>query len=60
MKYSNLSVLFTDETTLTFTDAVMMLSGNNLVITEHNEAGTSMTGRVYPLSTVTSYKAGKE
>tara|TARA_R110000803_G_C11731387_1_gene289707 strand:+ start:301 stop:516 length:216 start_codon:yes stop_codon:yes gene_type:complete len=67
MKYKNLNVLFKDNPDseddiqgthkVTFTDAVMMVSGDHLVISEHNEEGTSITGRVFPLKSVDSYKA---
>jgi hypothetical protein len=70
MKYKNLNVLFKDNPDseddiqgthkVTFTDAVMMISGDHLVITEHNEDSTSITGRIFPLKSVDSYKAGPE
>jgi hypothetical protein len=65
MKYKNLTVVFRshpDSLTYSekFTDAVLMLSGDHLVITEHDEDGSSITGRVFPLTTIDSYKAGKE
>lgn len=65
MKYKNLTVVFRghpDSLTHSekFTDAVLMLSGDHLVITEHDEDGSSITGRVFPLTIIDSYKAGKE
>jgi hypothetical protein len=70
MKYKNLSVLFKDNPhsedefggthKVGFTNAAMMVSGDYLIITEHNDDGESITGKVYPLNTVDSYKAGKE
>lgn len=65
MKYTNLTVTFmvgTDTLSYTeeFKNAVLMITGNHLVITEHSEDGNSITGQVFPLSTVVSYKASRE
>jgi hypothetical protein len=70
MKYKNLTVLFKDNPhsedefsgthKVDFKNAVMMISGNHLVITEHNEDSTAITGKVFSLDSVESYKAGKE
>jgi hypothetical protein len=65
MKYKNLTVNFkTHPDSLAhseqFTNAVLMLSGDHLVITEHDEDGSSITGKVFPLTMIDSYKAGKE
>jgi hypothetical protein len=70
MKYKNLSVLFKDNPhsedefggthKVDFTNAVLMISGDHLIITEHVEDGSSITGKIFPLNSVDSYKAGKE
>lgn len=70
MKYKNLTVLFKDDPNceddicgthkVEFKNAVLMLSGDHLIITEHDDDGSSITGRVFPLKMVDSYKAGKE
>ena len=69
MKYKNLTVLFKDDPNceddicgthkVEFRDAVLVLSGDHLIITEHNKDG-SIIGRVFPLKMVDSYKTGKE
>ena len=65
MKYNNLSVLFGGNpdslaSKVEFKNAVLIVSGNHLIITEHAEDGSSITGQVFPLDTVISYKAEKE
>jgi hypothetical protein len=71
MKYKNLTVLFKNNPNsedefeggthkVDFVNAVLMLSGDHLIITEHADDGGSITGQVFPLNTVHSYKAGKE
>lgn len=71
MKYKNLTVLFKNNPhsedemdggthTIKFTDVVLMLSGDHLVLTEHAEDGQSITGKVFPLNTIHSYKAERE
>jgi hypothetical protein len=70
MKYQNLTVLFKNNPNsddgldggthkLEFVNAVIMITGNHLVITEHSEDGESITGQVFGLNTVHSYKASR-
>jgi hypothetical protein len=71
MRYKNLIVLFKNNPNsedgldggthkVEFKDAVLMISGEYLVITEHSEDGNSITGQVFSLNTVHSYKANRE
>jgi hypothetical protein len=71
MRYKKLTILFKNDPNsedgldggthrLVFNNTVLMLSGEHLVVTEHSEDGDSITGQVFPLNTVHSYKAGKE
>jgi len=70
MKYKNLNVLFKDNPNsedefsgthkVNFQNAMLIISGGYLVITEHTEDGSSITGKVFPLNSVESYKAVKE
>jgi len=65
MRYKKVTVVFMDDPdsltyTQEFNDAVLMVAGDHLVITEHSEDGNSITGQVFPLRTVHSYKANKE
>ena len=71
MRYKNLTILFKNNPhsedefeggthKVEFSDAVLMISGEYLVITEHSEDGSSITGQVFKLNTVHSYKASRE
>lgn len=71
MKYKKLTILFKNDPysedgldggthLVEFSDAVLMISGEYLVVTEHNEDGSSITGQVFSLKTVHSYKANRE
>lgn len=71
MRYKNLTILFKNNPNsddefeggthkVDFSDAVLMIAGEHLVVTEHSEDGNSITGQVFPLNTVHSYKANKE
>jgi hypothetical protein len=71
MKYKSLSILFKNNPNsedgleggtykVDFNDAVLMITGEHLVITEHSEDGNTITGQVFKLNTVHSYKANRE
>ena len=71
MKYKNLIILFknnpssfdgTDGGTYTieFPNSVITVSGDFLIVTQHDEDGNSLTGKVFPLNIIHSYKANKE
>lgn len=71
MKYKNVTVLFKNDPNsedgldggthrVEFNDAVLMITGDHLVVTEHSEDGNSITGQVFSLNTVHSYKANRE
>jgi hypothetical protein len=71
MKYKNVAILFKNNPNsedgldggthkVDFTNTVLMISGDNIVITQHSEDGNSITGQVFPLNTVHSYKAERE
>jgi hypothetical protein len=68
MKYKNLSVLFKDNPysedefggthLVDFKNAKLTISGDHLIITEYNEDDdSSITGKLYKLNTLDSYKA---
>ena len=69
MRYTNLSVLFKDNPhsedefsgthLVDFKNAELTISGNYLIITEYEENNddASITGKLYNLNTLDSYKA---
>jgi hypothetical protein len=66
MEYKNLVVVFKDDLNceddvcgthkVDYTNASIKLSSNYLIITEHSEDRVSLTGKIYPLKSVVSYK----
>jgi|TARA_R110000803_G_scaffold152217_1_gene217305 hypothetical protein len=71
MKYKNVTILFknnlNDEDGLDsgthkvdFNNAVLMVTGSHMVVTEHTEDGNAITGQVFKLDSVLSYKAERE
>jgi len=70
MKYKNLTILFKNKInqdqwdggtyTVDYSNVVISITGDHLILTEHSEDGLSITGTVLPLNTIISYKANKE